>query len=302
MRRFIVNVIKFAVGIVVLLGIAEYLARTCPNAYAVKQEWMDRHRVGVETLVLGSSHAYAGIMPQYLGTEAYNLANSSQTQRYDWLLLSRDTSQLAALKAIIYPASSLRMCYRLEDTSEWYRCIYYQLYNHLSQHGALSKYGLEVSSLQTCCWKVQSRLLSGAADRMCDDYGWCTFYQAREDGNAAWSDKELAERFAKYAERDALCTSRYVYFDSIAQYCERHDVKLILVGFPVSKAFAEAPAGQNIIREADSLSLKYASRYSCIRYLDFTRCDSMTDSDFFDVDHLNSNGARKLTEMIRDSI
>jgi hypothetical protein len=299
MKRFLFRGLLFLVGVIVLLGLAEYMARLCPNAYRIKEDWMRGQAEQVETLVLGSSHTYAAIKPEHLGTKAYNLANSSQTQRYDWLLLQRDTLSLTSLKAIVYPSSSLLMDYRLEDTSEWYRCIYYQLYNHLEEHPFLSKYGWEVASMQTCCWKVQSLFISGESDRMCDENGWCTYYKARPSQRENLTQANADERIRKYAEREEIRSPKEDHFDEIAGFCQRHGLRLLLLSTPVSQVFRSHADASEYLKMTDKMAQEKASKYDCIEYRDYSNDARFTEDDFFDVDHLNSTGATKFTQIIR---
>ena len=298
MRKFLFRILCFLVGVILLLCIAEQAARVCPNAYRNKENWMEANSDRVETLVFGSSHAYAAIKPELLSGCAFNLANSNQTQRYDWLLLQRDTTSLASLKAIIYPSSSLLMDYRLEDTSEWYRCIYYQLYNHLDEHSFLSKYAWEVASIQTCCWKVQSLFISGESDRMCDEYGWCTYYQAHPSQKENLTPTKSEERIRKYEEREGIHSSEESFFDEMAGYCQRHGIRLLLLGTPVSSVFRGQAAVGEYLKTTDLKAQREAANYSCIEYQDYSFDPRFTDDDFFDVDHLNSSGATKFTQII----
>lgn len=299
MKKFLLRVFGFLIGVVCLLGVAEYLARTCPNAYTQKEHWMEKHASEVETLILGLSHTYASIDPEYLQSKAYNLANSNQTQRYDWLLLAQDTAALTSLKAIVYPSSSFKANYPLEDTSEWYRCIYYQLYNHCKVHSAFSKYAFEVASIQTCRTKAKRRLMSGQADRMCDEWGHCTSYLADASNQANLTEEKLQERLKIYNEREGIRTPKEQYFDLIADYCQRHHIRLILVGVPVSGIYAKNAEGLTQLSAMDQTAKQCCNRYSCIEYHDYSQDTRFEDRDFYDVDHLNSNGAIKFTTILQ---
>ncbi len=298
MKRFVLRTLGFLAGVLILLGLAEYLARTCPNAYSIKENWMREHVGQIETLILGSSHNYAAIQPRYLETKSYNLSNSNQTQRYDWLLLSRDSTSLTSLKAIIYPTSSLMMDYPLEATSEWYRCIYYQLYNHLKVHSAFSKYAWEVASIQTCCWKVQSLLISGESDRMCDQNGWCTYYKAQPWQQENLTPDKVKDRIQKYNDRKNIHTDEEEYFDEIASFCMRHDIRLVLAGTPVSQPFHQDPDVVKYLKMIEQKAQEKAEKYHCIEYRDYSADARFSAEDFFDVDHLNSTGAAKFTQII----
>lgn len=298
MKRFLNGVFVFLIGVIILLGLAEYLARTCPNAYSIKEDYLRANANRIETLVLGSSHTYAAIQPDHLKTRAYNLANSNQTQRYDWLFLARDSASFTSLRHIIYPATSLLMNYPLEETSEWYRCIYCQLYNDLKVHSALSKYAWEVASIQTCCWKVQSLLISGESDRMCDQNGWCTFYKAQPSQKDNLTASKAEDRIRKYIDREDIHIAEEDYFDTIASFCQRHDIRIVLAGTPVSQAFQGNAEAGKYLKNIEDKARDAASRYSCIEYRDYTKDARFAEGDFFDVDHLNSTGAAKFSQII----
>lgn len=297
MKKFLTQVALFTVGILCLLALAEYVARQCPNAYRIKQTWVEAHAPEVEVLVLGSSHAFAGIHAEQLGRPAYNLANSNQTVHYDWLLLSRDSARYQSLQTILYPTSSLLMDYPLEKTSEWYRCIYYQLYNHLGDYSLTSRYAWEVASIQTCCWKVQGYFYSGTADRMCDDYGWCTYY--RNDEENRLTPELLAQRLDKYEDRSSLPADPEDYLDQIARLCERRGWRLLLIGFPVSELFASDVRGQQHLRQQDQLAREFAERHPAVSYYDFSADRDFTPQLFFDVDHLNDQGAALMSAKLK---
>ena len=300
MKKFLTSITLFAFGVLCLLALAEYVARACPNAYRLKDEWMQQHAPEAEVLVLGSSHAYAGIHAEQLGCCAYNLANSNQTQRYDWLLLSRDSARLSSLRTVVYPTSSLLMNYAMEQTSEWYRCIYYHLYNQLEDRPLWSRYAWEVASIQTCCWKVQSFFLSGSADRMCDAHGWCSYYQASDADRL--NPAELAARLDKYDERAVLPADPQAGINQIASLCDRRGWRLLLVGMPVSGLFADDPRGCEQLGLMDAQARALQARHASVDYVDFSRSADFPPAMFFDVDHLNDLGATHLSLLLRQHL
>ena len=98
MKRFYLAVLLFVTPIFVFMGGVEYAVRQIPNEYKYKNDWMDQHAEEVETLILGSSHAYDGINPDFLGKNAFNLAFPSQTLKYDHHLFFRWADRLRKLK------------------------------------------------------------------------------------------------------------------------------------------------------------------------------------------------------------
>ena len=88
MRRFIIKTAIFLVlAALIAAGIEAYI-RSWDNSYKAKDRWMTDNAATVETIILGNSHALFSFRPQYVGCNAYNLANVSQTIDYDNLLSS----------------------------------------------------------------------------------------------------------------------------------------------------------------------------------------------------------------------
>lgn len=298
MKKFIYKILVFLAGTILLLGMAEYIARYCPNSYRMKEDWMQPHAPKVETLILGPSYSFAGFDPQYFKTKAFNLANSNQTPRYDWLLLAKDSTRLTSLRTVILPSAALQMNYALEDTPEWYRCIYYQIYHHIDVYSAFSKYGWELSSLRTCQRKVEHVLFSEEADQMCDDNGRGLYYKADSTNLENLVPEKLAERIERYADREVFRSQKEQYIDLIASYCQRHNIRIVMVGMPVSRLFYSCPQNEKSLTEMDQAAQSAIQAYPCIEYRNYVRDERFCDLDFYDVDHLNDRGAQKLTQIV----
>ena len=101
MRRFIIKTAIFLVlAALIAAGIEAYI-RSWDNSYKAKDRWMTDNAATVETIILGNSHALFSFRPQYVGCNAYNLANVSQTIDYDNLLLRHYAPMCKRLKNVI---------------------------------------------------------------------------------------------------------------------------------------------------------------------------------------------------------
>ncbi len=74
-----------------------------PNPY--KYEWMQENAEEVETLVLGSSHTFYGIRPEFFDSKTFNLANVSQGMKQDLFLIKYWANRYKNLKYVIFPIS-----------------------------------------------------------------------------------------------------------------------------------------------------------------------------------------------------
>ena len=104
MKKFLLLVFLFFLLTAVMLAAGEYAVRRIPNPYSVKREAISRFGKDTETVVLGSSHTYYGVVADSLD-RTLNLANVSQTFEYDYRILNRYIDSLPRLKRVIIPIS-----------------------------------------------------------------------------------------------------------------------------------------------------------------------------------------------------
>ena len=299
MRRFIVKVLLFALSAVLVAGTLELLVRQIPNSYRQKYEWMSRHGVDVQTLVLGNSHGLFGIRPDLLGMPAYNLCNVSQTFEYDDYLLRHFCPSCRQLKTVILIVDHSNFFDPLLEDGEAYRCTYYRLYMHYPKHSLLSRYGLEVSDFHAVKEKVLNWYEGKSAP--CDSLGWNGSYR-KEDRNLADLTKEAARKTVLRHHEHGL---KYVGANTsallrIAAFCRQHRLRLILLETPVLPAYSEA------VRSEDQAPLQQVLQqtlqlcqdsYGAV-VVDFSTDSRFNEADFFDADHLNSIGAEKLSRLL----
>ena len=86
MKKFLITILAFFIPVLFVLVGLEYIVRKAPNEYQYKAQWMEKNADRVETLILGTSHAFYGINPSYLGPNAFSLAASAQCLQYDEFL------------------------------------------------------------------------------------------------------------------------------------------------------------------------------------------------------------------------
>lgn len=83
MKRYIIRFIIISLPIILGLIVVEILVRNIPNTYQTKNDYIIKHQNQIETLILGSSHLFMGLAPEYLDENAFSLANVSQTLDID---------------------------------------------------------------------------------------------------------------------------------------------------------------------------------------------------------------------------
>ncbi len=298
MKRFLLGGTLIFIFVVATLGIGEYIVRQTPNPYQTKHAWMTQHADEVETLFLGSSHAFAAIRPEYV-PRSYNLANSSQNFRYDYFMLEQYGERCRRLKTVVLPISYFTFFTpRFEDSEYWWRAINYAVYMDCDYHPLFSKYRWEIAHPSVYRGKLEN-LVTGAESRiLCDSLGWSLNYNIA-DKAADWDDATAT--LAYHTKKDFSCLdTNWAYFDKIAAYCQAHSVSLILITTPTWHTYynnlnsAQLDAMYSVIR---TLQEKYS-----LPYFDYLKDPRFVADDFFNADHLTNLGATKFTLILQKDI
>ncbi len=127
MKQFTLKIFLFLLPILII-GIAlEFLLREIPNQYTLKDNYIATSSRKIETLVLGSSHTYYGVNPEYFTKPCFNLANISQSLNFDLELLKKHENEFSNLKTVIIPISYFSLFETLEEGDESWRVKNYTI-------------------------------------------------------------------------------------------------------------------------------------------------------------------------------
>jgi hypothetical protein len=72
MKKYTIKIFLFFLPLLFIGFTMEFLLRNIPNDYKFKKAYLDENAEEVETLILGNSHAFFGVNPQYFSTNAFN--------------------------------------------------------------------------------------------------------------------------------------------------------------------------------------------------------------------------------------
>lgn len=293
MKAFLRLTALFSALILLTLGAGEIYVRHLPNPARDKHAYMLDHSAEVQTLILGSSHTFYGVNPEWLGPGAYSLALVSQTYRYDDYLLRR--YPMPRLSAVILPFSyfSLYEDFESQPETAWL-ATRYRIYMDCPYHPLLSVYGFEVLNFGSFKEKLKS--LWQPARLSWDERGWGTNYTYQKGITPIDNGRERAISNT-YADRSTVRLNAG-FLSSMAAWCSSHGVRLILVTTPVMPSFRanEEPSQR---AENERCLRRLLSRHRNVEYYNFETDARFTPDDFYDADHLNDRGARRLTSLLR---
>ena len=299
MCRFIRHMAFFFLPVLAVAIVLEIVAESIPNSYIYKQEYMEQKGAMVQTLILGSSNAYDGLNPSVL-SDAFNLANSSQTLEDDYRLLEQYIGSMDSLQTVIVGLS-----YSIwADASEVHRRTYYTIYMDLYPRWPLNKYSFEVFNLELLTKKIIKYAVSRDVTR-CDSLG-------QRVGHTAAAVKAKKEFWNKEVEtltendrmsrtdmlnESLVLNENFRFLHSIIELCEAHHVQPVIVTMPVMTEYKEALPPEQI---AFHDSIMHTLPSSAI-YIDASDWD-MPDDGWYNATHLTREASVEFTERLMGKI
>lgn len=282
---------------VVIVGVAlEIALRSMPNDYKYKKQYIESHAGDIEVLVLGSSHTYYGVNPEYFSKQGFNASYVSQSLFYDFEILKEQIEKMPGLQTVILPVSVFSLYTTLEDMPDSWRIKNYVLYYGLDNTGDLSNYAeITANQLEVSYKKFQDYYLKHRPVLTCSELGWGTEFKWENSRDLEVTGKESAERHTQ--KEDNHVNENTATLKAIADLCEARGIKLVLFTPPAHKAYYENLDNKQLnttIEVAESI----AAMYGNATYNNMLKSTLFNKEDFFDGDHLNDKGAQKLSLLL----
>lgn len=300
MSKFIKDTLLFLLPGIILLIVIEILLRQIPNDYLLKKKYLDKHSKEIQTLILGSSHSFYGIDPRYFSTNTFNASNVSQTLDYDFEILRKYQDRFIKLETIVLPISYFTLISKLEKGTESWRIKNYVIYYDIKGTGSLSDH-LEILSnrFSVNLIRLASYYLKGNANISCTDLGWGTGYEWEKSRDLKETGKKAAARHSHWSIE--ILEENIGTLKSIIRVCQSKKINVMLVTPPAFETYR-----QNIdtiqFKKTIETANELATEFSNCRYINLFESVEFETNDFFDADHLNEIGAKKLSLMINDQI
>lgn len=286
---------------------AEYELRQVDNGYSRKKADLEQILDSIEVLAMGSSHTLYGIDPDQFRDRTFNQAYVSQSLYYDWKLLDTYLDRMPRLKAVIVPISYFSLDSNLALSAEKWRGYFYEDYYGIpiegdsaqrlqswldpKRYSMVALYGIP----RTFKHFRRGFNLDDVAGQQHN--GWM-----KKDSVVTIEDEVGRKRVALHESMmsDDARTKNMDYLRLMLSRLQMRKVRLLLVTPPVLPAYSG---------HVDSLrlqSLQQTMASFCVEngcdYLDAFTDSRFTANDFFDSDHLNSNGARKFSQILNNAL
>ena len=303
MKKFLLFVLGISFCIFLVFISFEFFLRSIPNDFTTKIHYLNKNKENIEVLTLGSSHTFVGVDSKYLELPSHNLAYSSQTLDLDELIFDRYKNQLPNLKTVIIPVSYFSYVLALEDGTSVHKIKNYNIYYQLHSHTFLLNNQFEIlhQSINDNLSDIKLFKTDSDFKITVDSTGFINKRYIKGDLDWEESARHAVKNHSKDMN-DALNKTRVIQntksLENIVAWCYNNRIKVILVSSPTTNSYLEKLDKKQF--DHWRITTTYITeKYSNTIWLNYLQNNSyFTDEDFQNADHLNANGAIKMTKLI----
>lgn len=302
MKKFIYKTLLLLSPFILFWVGTELLYRLVPNNYSKKHELISQSFNDTQILIFGSSHTFYGLNPAWFNTKAFNMANVSQTLYFDQLLFEKYLYNYKDLKYIVLNVEYFTLSQDDNMPELQWRKYFYEsqmdLNTSMVSNYDIKKYSLALAPRFTVTQYSIEQFVENKTLAECDNTGWA----GKTGINAEYNNPIMGEAIANKHEDNSIdFTKNLNRLKSIIDACKLRGIKVLLVTMPVTSHYAD-----NVNKEKLKLIVKECkvqdSLYDNVSYINLFQDKRFDNNDFYDTDHLNSEGAKKCSLIINDFI
>jgi len=302
-NKILINIFYFFLPLIVILGYLEYQLRNhhFNSSYAAKKFLLEQQLDSIETVVLGSSESFNGIDPSYFSTKTFNLANVSQTLFYDKLITLKYLPQMPNLKHVIINISYFSFFYQLEDIEEKWRTDYYNLYYQIksqrNKNFTLNNYSyLSVYQLKHSIELAFNQFKDKDAVTILRN-GYQPKYKSELINDSSGLARVSIHHHEIFEQRRIEIVKE---LEDFVMQLKKKNIKIIFITTPVYNTYSKF-CNPKIIKQNSAFINQLCSKYQT-KYFNYFTDSSFIKADFFDNNHLNYLGAKKLSIKINEDL
>ena len=273
-----------------------------PSEFSIKHKQLSLLE-SVDVLVLGSSHTYFGVDASEISSTSYNAALSSQSYKYDFLVLNSLIRRQVKVNCVILPISAFSRGYDVETgVEQWRKYQYWHRYNlHVF---ALQDY-FDIRSYIPIMGDVDA---FGSLRHIVSGNTIVSLYNVSIDGTGSNEDNGISRSKAHNQAGEAAKrhlsddSSNGVYwFRKTVELCNSLNIRLVLISTPVTSEYFQL-VSTKLKRDQKELYEIAKSIKTDVVVRDYSQSGNFVYRDFYDCDHLNPTGAKKLGRFIRRDV
>ena len=292
---------KFSTHIIIafaLLLIFESGVRSIQNDYTEKARLFSQSCDSIETLILGSSVAFRGINPILINENTFNYAFQGQSHDVDQSILETLHKELPRLNEVLIPVSTHSMKNHLSNSVDPQRASHYSLFTEFNVSSSWRNQ-LAFTNFVYYRDRLLEYLRKPSRFISIDNYGYSPL--SAESRTTEFSNIELEIKLKNWQEKTKLPSNKgKESLLTIAEFCRKKNIKLILIETPYSPSF-ELAAEEVFAADAMRIARIMSKDFPNVFFIQVPEA-LFEDSDFADPTHLNSTGAKKWSNLIQENL
>lgn len=301
MQKFIKLLLLFSLPILVFYTANELYCRTA-TTFAIKKMQFENNLNSVEVLFLGSSHTQNALNPEFISKKTCNLAFGGQPISIDYYLLDKYIDRMPKLKTVFFEVSPHRF-YNDLDITAWNGYIYSNLYDidYKVKPISFSNYSLVFSNYKFFNSIFIDYCNPKSYKYRINEYGFIVndfndrFHKLKYDSIRISQSYKMLHEFGD----DKNFRINKLFLKKLIVRCKSKDVEVVFLATPLYKTYLDKiPADAK--NEVAGLVNKYINEFG-ISKIDFSEDAKFNIHDFKNDNHLNPDGAKKMT-MKTDSL
>jgi hypothetical protein len=304
MTKFIFTIVLFFLPLIIVVTAIEVFIRTNANTFNLKAKHLSECK-DLKILILGSSHNQNALNPEFLGDDVANAAYGSQDLHIDFLITEK--AFLENKKPDVIVAEIAYHTLLRENPKNYWRAGLYECFYDIDFNNGnkLGKYILTSSNLKFFQQYMLEKLLKPGSSDVVNKFGFIEndfkgiFMNRNYDSAKIFIDasKRLNSRVSQLANIDVI-KRNLSYLKKIDSLCQQNNTKLILVTPPVYGSHLQLHNAR-YVKLRDNAVDELKSKNPLLIWYNYESSNSFKVTDFKNDDHLNSNGAKKFTSIIR---
>ena len=317
MKNFFKNLILFSVIPLLLLIVIDFYLRNINTVYSAKYEGLMKIKDSVEVIFLGNSHANYGIDPSaFRNFKTYNLANVSQLIYFDRRLLEKVLNEKVSNLKYVFISIDYHSFYSSDQgmRNVWTYYAYGIKYKNQSYTKAILSpflwgYTPKVS-ISLIKKDIIRQIKYGEISNNFDveegvniqDSLWNGFLGFTGQDESLFNEEKFKARVKEFEEKRVASERQEIIEDLISfiKYLKKNEIEPILFSAPTYSEYNQYLDRVTINQNKD-ITNKICEEFN-IQYWDYMEDGRFNKSDFFNPDHLNKNGAKKLSLMLNDRL
>jgi hypothetical protein len=306
MKQYVTKAFYLFLPILILSLTIEVLLTNVPNDYILKREFLDNNSKQIETLILGSSHAFFNLNPDKFDSFTFNAGINSQSLYYDYKILNKYKNVLPNLKTIILPISypSLWGSIKLKNSSHAITKNY-EMYYAIGEEDTDLFY-LEILNrpLKTNLKRLFRYFVLDRSPSYSTNNGWGIRLFDSLNKKTIGDGEKIAkgQTFAIHSkERQEVLKQNVKLIRKMIDWTKQNDISILFLTTPCHHSYRDHLNAEQLNFTINFVENLSAQNDHC-SYENMLNHSAFKSKDYRDPHHLSVNGANKLSKIINEKV